>query len=176
MVYANRAHDYAALMPEDQVRLNIIRLEIDRIRIEIQRRGLAYNEPRRLRQASCPICLNHFDHTAGSVTASCGHVFCNPCFARQLQEFHRRCSLCRGLLRDIETVQLFFRYNYRGSIICRRCAVELDEDNPIFKTTCGEVFCQVCTNAMTRNGNICFGCGLYLNEAHNTSRVYISYE
>lgn len=176
VAYASRNHDYGTLIPEDQVRLNIIRLEIDRIRIEVQRRSLMYDGPPLNHRARCPICWNHFDPTVYIVSSACGHVLCNPCFVRQV-EYSSTCSLCRLIVRGRDTTQLFMRFNYRTAIICRRCTNELDPESNVYQTTCGDVFCQNCTDRMMNavNGG-CYGCGMYLSARHLATRIYISYD
>lgn len=176
--YAYRMHDYVCLSNADQIRLNILRLEVDRIRIELRRsmtvQGYTDMHPE-LPRPRCSICLETFNSTIVTVAALCGHVYCCTCYDRLSEEAANACALCReGLQRT--ALRLFFRFDALGLVVCKRCGVVFNYDSLIATLVCGCVYCNDCIEFQSaRPQDGCFGCATVLDERNRPFRLHLSF-
>lgn len=178
--YALRSHNYDEMSPMDQVRLNIIRLEIDRIRVEVQRHLLRnLNDIDRSSRPRCPICLDYMTPYTQATVANCGHMFCFPC----IRETHTqsgpacRCPVCRLLIIDLmsSTYRVYLRFNFDMQIVCRRCTRLLTVDVHTFRMRCGDVYCRECVVILNAHrDSTCYGCG-FVVENNRQTRMHIAY-
>lgn len=186
IAYAYRRHDVVLMSDIDQVRLAVLYLEIDRIRIEV--RGFQYqeglhrnemnangNEPPRAR---CPVCYEILNGSSVTVASQCGHIFCSSCFQRLNNPGTARhhCALCRSEFNGpADVVRYYIRFN-RGMAACRWCRVEFNPESGVRGFRCGDVFCHDCaTFQLQHHDDGCYGCGAAMNDRNRMIRLHLSF-
>lgn len=108
------------LSPADRVRLNSIRMEIDRIQFDIENNQIDHDIP------ICVICYDNLRSPKQFVFLACGHIHCQSCIdhiivanvARReelirlgLQErIDDCCATCRLAFNDDNMHRIFFNY------------------------------------------------------------------
>lgn len=154
--YAFASHDYLRMDRLSRVRLNLIRLDIERS-ISVQHQQEMQNGFRQpdepFYQHLCIVCYEGIGPQTEVMSTVCGHIYCRRCFTR----LQNNCGHCRSnLLKPDGPFPIFFRFNNRNNAICRGCLVEYEENSPIFARRCGDTFCLNCFNSLGRE---CPGCG-----------------
>lgn len=166
------------MTPADQVRLNILRLEVDRIRIEMRHQQMLLfatpnrvgnNTPVRVQpqpqpKASCCICFETF--TSGTITIAsfCGHVYCRTCYSA-CKRLNNRCGVCTQNFKPNHHYRLYFIFNNNQTIVCTKCAGEITTATRLRATRCGCVFCEQCF------GELSIHCIRCRNELGGSNRV-----
>lgn len=177
VAYAMQRHNYAEMAPLDQVRLNIIRLEIDRIRIEMRRGLLQYgNDDRTLTRPRCPVCLEEFNPHIQAMAAICGHVYCYTCQHQIiLRGSPHYCAVCRSRMISLE--RIFMRFAFNSQIACRRCSLIMTTDTVTYRFRCGDVYCRECTYLLLNQPeSTCYGCHAIISGSNRRhDRLHISY-
>lgn len=159
--YFYRNHDFGQMYPMDIIRLCLLGLEINRIRIE-QMRFQMEQRQRHNDRARCSICFDIFGPGMVILGTPCGHIFCRQCYQRVVDAQYgpSNCSVCRHPITIGEAIRLYIRFNYDGNLICRRCMIEFNPETNMFCFMCGDVFCDACLEAQHRHeAEGCFGCG-----------------
>lgn len=132
-----------------QMTIQMVRLEEEQRRLRAQDQLLPEIAPP---QPICAVCLDSVVPGLAVQSSVCGHYLCRICSLRMDGVL---CAFCRGpwepaYLRDVN-----FRFNTRGSIICRACSTEFVEESEILLLQCGDCFCRTCCDRLS---NYCI-CG-----------------
>lgn len=189
--YAYSVHEYRFMSPEDQIRLNTIRLEIDRIRIGMRRLNMLMharsgffespttdeNTQSAANQTaseiiSCSICFERFTTTTITIAPFCGHIYCRNCY-NSCKSTQNRCGVCTQNFRSAANYfRLYFRFNFQNKIVCRQCMIEFNKESEVRASRCGCVFCLSCYEIM---GSVCYGCNAEYARAHKVINIHLSF-
>lgn len=189
--YAYAIHDYRQMDPKDQVRLNIIRLEVDRIRIGMRRLSLIVTmseqnnnnnntnddielhpvQPVHFPKLSCAICFDIINAITHVIGVFCGHVYCSRYF-NLCKSLNRRCGVCTRPLGDHYRLRL--KFNEQEKCVCAfpHCQTEFDPQVNCKAIRCGCVYCECCFSQMTDR---CIRCNTELGRSNKIVNLVLSY-
>lgn len=158
------------------MRLNLIRMEIDRIKQNIGRvreggldplRRVQFVHPLAAQGPACAICFDKFTPRSKVFLASCGHVFCAQCYMRS----RGTCAICRTTFDEVARWRLHLIHEH-GQPLCFHCHQPFIESMATVAIRCGHCYHTVCFDAMARN---CTRCGLELGGSNMSRNVFMSF-
>ncbi|XP_031631349.1 uncharacterized protein LOC116345801 [Contarinia nasturtii] len=176
--YANQNHDYSELSTADRIFLSSLRLEVERIKLGIEKDNLikaddvatkkCAEKRKRFTEMCCVLCSGTVTPHMKTAAYKCGHIFCLPCIDT-LEKKTVKCPMCRKVLVTNDKLELCFRFNYWYKPICRRCLKPFEDDDDVQALVCGDVFCATCT---FHSGNYCQKCDSFAKPL----KLFLSFE
>lgn len=180
VAYAYASHDYRVMTHTEQLQLNVLRMEVERIRIGMKRMTMLTRSTEnvevqlpqnRRRNAACAICFEEFSPLIITFAPFCGHVYCRSCF-NACKRLNNRCGVCTMSFRTSNHYRIYLRFNYQARPVCRTCMIEITNDTPVRALRCGDVYCERCFLAMTDK---CFACQGELGGSNRAIHLHISF-
>lgn len=162
VAYAYATHNYRSMNTMEQLQLNILRLEVDRIRYGIRRvimltRSVNLDQESISENITCAVCFEAFTPLTNTVAATCGHVYCRRCY-NTIKARSNLCGVCRQPFGSSNLIyRLYLRFNFNSKVICRLCMCEINKDMIVKMYRCGDVFCERCFNGMSTRCLSCRG-------------------
>lgn len=160
ITFASMNQDYESLSREAKMRLNLARIEILHLELQMERHNLLEAKTKvadnKVREIVCGICMEDLHPSVAVVALYCGHVFCATCLVKDSSQ---SCALCTTPKNRLEFVDLYLRYNLDYRPICRFCLKPFTDEIEISFLKCGHAYCNDCVHKLD---GICF-CGRFLN-------------
>lgn len=156
--------DVNGMQQFDRTRINLVKIEVERIQIHARRERLHRYREAQNKQASCPICLEVFKPAMAIVYPICGHVVCHPCMNKVIatRGLDNACACCRQSIdnpdgENLQSIQ--FMFNHDSDAICRFCEHPFEAD-AIESHGCKVLSCSHAfhANCLSFNQNKCTTC------------------
>lgn len=151
----------------DRVRMELVKIETERNRHQIQRDRRQRLRSKMTKHATCPICLENVSPQMGLVHPDCGHVLCASCMDRTFEspDTANACCNCRKLLANRDDFfNVNFQFNEHHDAICRFCEgpfeLDPDDNNSCYVITCGHAYHKRC---LSNNRVNCLACTAYMS-------------
>lgn len=160
IAFAVQNQDYESLSREAKMRLNLARVEVLHLELQMERHELIEAKAKvpseKIRDIVCGICLEEFHPAIGTIALLCGHVFCGSCIAKADST---TCAVCTTSRTSLDLQDLYFRFNMDLQPICRFCLAPFTDESEISYLRCGHSYCEHCIH---RLDGVCV-CGRFLN-------------
>lgn len=142
----------------DQMRINFMQLEIQRIEFEINAIRSRALSNLNASKAGCMLCSEDIQADKTYFAGKCGHVYCNGCFIGITEQgVNRLCAFDRKSLVNGNSFQLNICFNTQANMTCGLGHIPFGINEIYGIPSCGHMFHKKCITSNIHRCSYCLG-------------------